>query len=484
MVIDLGRIESLRGVRDDGDALVVGAMTTYQTLLDDPSVREHLLLLVKATETIADPQIRHRGTVGGALAHADPAGDLGATALALDASFVITGTAGSRTVPAGDFFSGLFETAIGDDELLTEIRFPKHTGWGAHYEKFVRVSHQWSIVAVAATLQAEGGTIQRGADRADEHGRPAAAGDIGGAGAGRSAGHRGRRTDGGRLRRRRHGAAERPERRRRLPAQHRARSSPAARCSRRRKRDRVDLTHSFTVPVDRATAWAAFQDIESVAECFPGAAVTSVEGDTFQGTCKVKLGPIALQYAGSGAFVERDAANFRMLLEAKGRDKRGNGTAGADVTDGLPEEGPSRPGSRWTTDLHITGKPAQFGRGVMQEVSDKLLGQFVTCLEARVGPPPAPAAEAAAVETAEATEATEAAAAAGSWAPEAAAAADVQPAAAPRTATPPARPPAPSGGQGALDLGSTVLPVLARTYWKPAAGVLLVLLLIRWWRRR
>ncbi|HET6560527.1 MAG TPA: xanthine dehydrogenase family protein subunit M [Marmoricola sp.] len=160
LVVDLGRVESLHGVRDDGDALVIGAMTSYQTLLDDPAVHEHLLLLTKATETIADPQIRHRGTVGGALAHADPAGDLGAAALALDASFRILGGSGSRTVPAAEFFQGLFETAVGEDEILTEIRFPKHTGWGAHYEKFVRVSHQWSIVAVAATVRASGGTIE------------------------------------------------------------------------------------------------------------------------------------------------------------------------------------------------------------------------------------------------------------------------------------------------------------------------------------
>ncbi len=160
MVVDLSKIESLRGVRDDGDALVVGAMTTYQSLLDDPSVHEHLLLLIKAVETIADPQIRHRGTLGGALAHADPAGDVGASALALDATFEITGSSGSRTVAADQFFQGLFETAVGEDELLTAIRFPKHTGWGAHYEKFVRVSHQWSIVAVAATVRSDGGTIQ------------------------------------------------------------------------------------------------------------------------------------------------------------------------------------------------------------------------------------------------------------------------------------------------------------------------------------
>jgi carbon-monoxide dehydrogenase medium subunit len=160
LVVDLGRIESLKGVRDDGDALVVGAMTSYQTVLDDPAVHEHLLLLAKATETIADPQIRHRGTVGGALAHADPAGDLGAVALALDASFTILNGSGRRTVPASEFFQGLFETAVGEGEILTEIRFPKHSGWGAHYEKFVRVSHQWSIVAVAATVRATGGSIE------------------------------------------------------------------------------------------------------------------------------------------------------------------------------------------------------------------------------------------------------------------------------------------------------------------------------------
>jgi carbon-monoxide dehydrogenase medium subunit len=108
---------------------------------------------------VADAQIRHRGTFGGALAHADPAGDLGAPALALGAEFVIAGSGGTRTVGADDFFVDLFETAIGEDEILTEVRIPKHTGWGAHYEKFVRVAHQWPIVAVAATVRAEGGSI-------------------------------------------------------------------------------------------------------------------------------------------------------------------------------------------------------------------------------------------------------------------------------------------------------------------------------------
>jgi carbon-monoxide dehydrogenase medium subunit len=159
MVIDLGRIDSLRGIRDDGDALVIGALTTHSEMVTDDLVREHALLLSKAAAEVADNQIRHRGTFGGSCAHADPAGDMGSAALAMDAEFVIAGPGGTRTVGATDFFVDLFETAIGEDEILTEIRVPKKTGWGAHYEKFVRVAHQWPIVAVAASVNASGGTI-------------------------------------------------------------------------------------------------------------------------------------------------------------------------------------------------------------------------------------------------------------------------------------------------------------------------------------
>jgi len=159
LLIDLGRIESLRGVRDDGDAIVIGAMTPHSDVAADPLVNEHVALLSKAIEHLADAQVRHRGTFGGALAHADPGGDLGAPTLALQAEFVIAGPGGSRTVAADDFFVDLFETAIGEDEILTEVRIPKYTGWGAHYEKFVRVAYQWPIVAVAATVRLEGGTI-------------------------------------------------------------------------------------------------------------------------------------------------------------------------------------------------------------------------------------------------------------------------------------------------------------------------------------
>jgi aerobic carbon-monoxide dehydrogenase medium subunit len=159
IVIDLGRIESLRGVRDDGDALVIGALTTHSEMITNDLVRQHALLLSKAASEVADSQIRHRGTFGGSCVHADPAGDMGCAALAMDAEFTIAGPGGTRSVPASEFFVDLFETAVGEDEILTEIRVPKKTGWGAHHEKLVRVAQQWPIVAVAATVNVSGGTI-------------------------------------------------------------------------------------------------------------------------------------------------------------------------------------------------------------------------------------------------------------------------------------------------------------------------------------
>jgi aerobic carbon-monoxide dehydrogenase medium subunit len=159
VIVDLGRITSLRGIREDGESLVIGAMTSHHEVVRSPLVATHALLLRKASQTVADPQVRHLGTFGGALAHADPAGDLLAPALALDASFVIVGPSGTRTVPAADFFRGHFTTDVGEDEILIEVRVPKHTGWGAHYEKFTRIAQQWSIVAVAAMVQVEGSVI-------------------------------------------------------------------------------------------------------------------------------------------------------------------------------------------------------------------------------------------------------------------------------------------------------------------------------------
>jgi carbon monoxide dehydrogenase subunit G len=231
----------------------------------------------------------------------------------------------------------------------------------------------------------------------------------------------------------------------------------------------VELTHEFTVPATVDQTWEALNDIESVAGCFPGATVTSAEGDTFQGSCKVKLGPIALVYNGTGSFVEKDEASHTMRIEAKGKDKRGNGAAGADVVATLTDSGPETQ-VKVVTDLAITGKPAQFGRGVMQDVSNKLLDQFVDCLKGKVG------------DVHEAANAADAASAAATAEP--GQAQDSPPAVTPAPSMAPPEPveaSRPPPEDDVLDLGATVLPVLLKSYGKQlaaGAGVLLVLLLI------
>ena len=267
----------------------------------------------------------------------------------------------------------------------------------------------------------------------------------------------------------------------------------------------MELTHSFTVPASRAQTWAAFEDIESVAGCFPGATVTEVSGDDFKGSCKVKLGPIALVYSGTGSFVSKDEAAGTFLIEAKGKDKRGNGTAGAKVTATLTESGPTSTDVSVVTDLAITGKPAQFGRGVMQDVSDKLLQQFVACLQSKVGDSGEVAqADGAGVATGGAgepssapDEAEQAAVAVAGHTPTGSSGAGTPADAAGQEAGDGPSAPAPSadaasvptrseispnrsappGSDDALDLGATVLPVLARTYGRQVgigAGLLLL----------
>lgn len=159
LVVGLAKVPGLQGARMEGDELVVGAMTTHADAAKDPLITEHAPLLAKAAAVVADPQVRHRGTIGGASAHADPAGDIGPALLAMDATMVVEGPGGQRRVPAEEFFVDVFTTDLEEDEVLTEIRIPSFRGWGAHYEKFNRVAQQWSIVAAGALVRLEGDTI-------------------------------------------------------------------------------------------------------------------------------------------------------------------------------------------------------------------------------------------------------------------------------------------------------------------------------------
>jgi carbon monoxide dehydrogenase subunit G len=249
----------------------------------------------------------------------------------------------------------------------------------------------------------------------------------------------------------------------------------------------MDLTHRFTVPAPLDEAWTAFNDLERIAPCFPGASLTSYDGEQFEGLVKVKLGPISLQYTGTGRFVERDEAAHRAVIEAKGRDKRGNGTAAANVTAELAAAGDDATDVVVATNLNITGKPAQFGRGVMQDVSDKLLAQFASCLETKLGS----ATESDAEEVAASSPAEGAGTTAASTAapeeptltgqpPEA-----VDASAEDRAGFDPSSSVAQAGSAQeservvALDLGTTVLPVLLKRYAVQIVGAIVVLFVLR-----
>ena len=186
VLIDVGHLDELRYIRREDETLAIGALTRHADLVGSDLVHQTVPLLAQVASHVGDPQIRHRGTIGGSLAHSDPAADLPAAAVALDAELIVTGPSGTRTITAANFFTGYFSTALAEDEMLTEIRIPV-TGAEQHwYEKFVRRANDWAIVAVAVAgtriaLAGMGPTPIRAA--AAEHalsvgGDPAAAAEL------------------------------------------------------------------------------------------------------------------------------------------------------------------------------------------------------------------------------------------------------------------------------------------------------------------
>ncbi len=158
-LIDLGRVSDLAGVRDGGDHLAIGAMTRHHDVNANALVQEHCPVLAYAAGLVGDPQVRHRGTIGGSLAHCDPAADLPTVILTLDAQIVARGPGGERVLGAGECFRGFFETALTPDELIVEVRVPKTGTAGWSYVKFRQRSLDWATVGVAAVVESGNGTI-------------------------------------------------------------------------------------------------------------------------------------------------------------------------------------------------------------------------------------------------------------------------------------------------------------------------------------
>jgi uncharacterized protein len=248
----------------------------------------------------------------------------------------------------------------------------------------------------------------------------------------------------------------------------------------------MHLNHEFVVPVPVEQAWDVLLDIERIAPCLPGATVESVEGDSFAGRVKVKVGPISVTYKGTATFVQRDEASHRATIRADGREARGSGTAAATIEAVLNDEG-ERTRVTLDTELAITGRPAQFGRGVMVDVSNKLLGMFAECLEHTLAADQAAPAAAGGAAEAVPVEPVAAPAAAGPGEPVGTSAAAVrgEPAAVstaaaasgPSAAPSATRPEAPRPTPEAIDLlGAAGVPILKRALPAVSAVVLLVLL--------
>jgi aerobic carbon-monoxide dehydrogenase medium subunit len=159
VLIDVGKIRELSYIRDEGDHVAVGALTRHCEVQRSELLRSDVPLVAHVAGVVADPQVRHRGTIGGSLAHGDPASDLPAAVLALGATMVLSGPSGTREVRAQEFFRDFLETAIGPDELLTEIRLPKVGGAGWSYQKFTLRAQDWAIVGVAAVGAGAGGGV-------------------------------------------------------------------------------------------------------------------------------------------------------------------------------------------------------------------------------------------------------------------------------------------------------------------------------------
>jgi carbon-monoxide dehydrogenase medium subunit len=160
MLVDIGRISDLNYVRDEGDHIAIGALTRHTDVEYNDVLHEHCGLLSYTASLVGDPQVRHRGTIGGSLSHGDAASDLPSALLALEGTLVLRGPNGERTVAAGDFFEDYLQTVLAPDEVLTEIRVPKlgsNSGWS--YKKFNRRAQDWAVVGVAAVVEKSNGTI-------------------------------------------------------------------------------------------------------------------------------------------------------------------------------------------------------------------------------------------------------------------------------------------------------------------------------------
>jgi carbon-monoxide dehydrogenase medium subunit len=414
LLVDLRRIQGLRGVEPRNGHFRIGALTTHAHVARS----SELGVVARAAGLIADQQVRNRGTIGGSLAHADPASDLPTVLLACEGSVLVRGAGGEREIPATAFFLEYLTTALEPNEVITQVQFPRLEGYGWSYEKFAHRSEDWATVGVCALVAAApdgtcadvrigltnmGSTPLR-ASAAEEAllGRPLTGEEIAGAAEEAATGTEPpaelsatpdyKRQLARVLTRRaleRAAAAARETPVQAVPRRRSATATPAAPTAPRPSERAggaggMKIVQSFEVsaPLDRV--WPSFIDIAGIAPCLPGAHITGSEDGVYQGTFTVKIGPTTASYKGTVELVSADEAARTVTMRANGQDRRGQGTASATIVTRLSES-QGRTHVEVETDYAITGKLARFGRsGVIQEVANQLMRQFGACVERRL----------------------------------------------------------------------------------------------------
>jgi aerobic carbon-monoxide dehydrogenase medium subunit len=419
LLVDLRRVPSLHGIERSNGEFSIGALTRHADVAASPE----LGLAARAAGLIADQQVRNRGTIGGTIAHADPAADMPAVLLATEGSVVARGRRRERTIDVGDFFIGYLTTALEAGEVITRVRLPALDDYGFHYEKFTRRAEDWAIVGVVALVAIQDGRCEdvrvaltnMGATplRAFNVEKALLGQRLDSAAIARASEHAGDETqppeDLNASAEYKRELAQVLTRRALERALENAGPSPRVR--RARLQDwkqlaggagkgggpkggssagdlRLDQSFDVQAPLERV--WSSFVEVEQIVPCLPGAELTGSRDGEFQGNFHVKVGPASASYRGTIRLESVDESAHTLVMKASGQDSRGQGSASATITLELSRTNGDGTHVEAHSSFSITGTLARFGRsGMIEDVANLLMRRFAACIEQRLTGRPA-----------------------------------------------------------------------------------------------
>ncbi|MGZ4347957.1 MAG: FAD binding domain-containing protein [Gaiellaceae bacterium] len=413
LLVDLRRIPDLRGIERSNGDFSIGALTRHAEVASMPE----LGIAARAAGVIADQQVRNRGTIGGTMAHGDPAADLPTVLLATEGSVLVRDRFRERQVEAADLFLGYLTTALQPGQVITRVVVPVLEGYGFHYEKFTRRAEDWAIVGVVALVAVRDQMCEDVRIGLTNMGStPLRAFAV-------EEALRGQRLDADSIARASEHAADETEPPEDLSAsadykRHLARvltrralecaletagPQPQIRPARLHERSQLaasssgagtagtggsgeqTLEQSFDVDAPMDRVWSAFTAVEPVVPCLPGAELTDSSGGVFRGNFRVKVGPASASYRGTVKLESVDDASRTLVMKASGQDRRGQGSASATITVKLNAQGDAKTHVETRSSFTITGTLARFGRsGMIEDVASLLMSQFATCIGQRL----------------------------------------------------------------------------------------------------